>query len=104
MNNDTVSLKKLPASSRIFEYLAAKGKKARKAGTATTEEIALALDLPMKLVYDRLFWLAKRENKLLMIGSGKAAVWRSVPKARKAKVEATAAAVEAEVPTVSQDV
>jgi len=79
---------KSPATStRIFEFLAAKGKKSRKAGTASTEEIAEALDLPIKYCYDRLYWMAKRENRLLMVGSGKAALWRSVPKARKAKAE-----------------
>lgn len=72
------------AGATMISYLAAKGKKSRKAGTATTEELAEVIGKTVKYTYDRLFWLAKREGKLLMVGSGKAAVWRSVPKARKA--------------------
>lgn len=78
-------------SSLAIEFLAAKGRKNRKAGTATTEEIAVAIGYPLKQTYDRLYWLAKREGKLLMAGSGKAAVWRSIPKVRKAKAESTPA-------------
>jgi hypothetical protein len=86
MSNDKTT--KAPATSTlIIEFLAAKGRKSRKAGTATTEEIATAIGKPIKYTYDRLFWLAKRESRLLMSGSGKAAVWRSVPKARKPKAE-----------------
>ncbi len=72
------------AGATMISYLAAKGKKSRKAGTATTEELAEVIGKSVKFTYDRLYWLAKRESKLLMIGSGKAAVWRSVPRARKA--------------------
>jgi len=94
---------KAPATSTlIIEFLAAKGKKARKAGVASTEEIATALNLPIKYTYDRLYWLAKRENRLLMVGSGKAALWRSVPKVRKAKAEATSESVTDLVEAVEQ--
>ncbi len=94
MSNDKTT--KAPATSTlIVEFLAAKGRKNRKAGTATTEEIAEALGLPLKYTYDRLYWLAKRESRLLMSGSGKAAIWRSVPKVRKAKPEAQVEVVEA---------
>lgn len=89
--NDAAATKKPATSTLIVEFLAAKGRKARKAGTATTQEIADALGLPIKYTYDRLYWLARRENRLLMTGSGKTAVWRSVPKARKAKAEETVA-------------
>lgn len=90
MSNDAAT-KTPSASSLMIEFLAAKGRKNRKAGTATTEEIAAAIGKSVKYTYDRLWWLAKKESKLLMIGSGKAAVWRSIPKARKAKAEAEAA-------------
>lgn len=83
--SNTKATKTTATSTLIIEFLAAKGKKSRKAGTATTEEIAAAVGKPLKYTYDRLFWLAKRENRLLMTGSGKTAVWRSVPKLRKAK-------------------
>ena len=72
------------AGATMISYLAAKGKKSRKAGTATTEELAEVIGKSVKFTYDRLYWLAKRESKLLMVGSGKAAVWRSIPRARKA--------------------
>jgi hypothetical protein len=92
MSNDAAT-KTPSASSLMIEFLAAKGRKNRKAGTATTEEIAEAIGKSVKYTYDRLWWLAKKESKLLMVGSGKAAVWRSIPKARKAKAEAEAAPV-----------
>ncbi len=89
MSNEAAT-KSPSASSLMIEFLAAKGRKNRKAGTATTEEIAEAIGKSVKYTYDRLWWLAKKESKLLMVGSGKAAVWRSIPKARKAKAEAEA--------------
>jgi len=87
--SDTKATKTPATSTLIIEFLAAKGRKNRKAGTATTEEIATHVGKSLKYTYDRLYWLAKRENKLLMTGSGKSAVWRSMPKARKAKAEVT---------------
>lgn len=88
MNDTTNAAAKKPATSdRIVEFLRAKGKAKKQAGVATTTEIAEALGLPVKYTYDRLYWLAKRENRLVMTGSGKAATWRSVPKARKAKAD-----------------
>lgn len=87
--SDTNVTKKPVTSNLIVEFLAAKGRKSRKAGVATTEEIAAHIGKSVKYTYDRLWWLAKKENRLLMIGSGKTATWRSVPKARKAKAEGT---------------
>ena len=81
MNDATAT--KSTLSSLILDLLAAK-RKAHKTGTATTEELALAVGYPLKQVYDRAYWLAKREGKLTMIGSGKGAVWRAVPMSRKA--------------------
>jgi ribosomal protein RSM22 (predicted rRNA methylase) len=84
--SDTNATVKTPATSDlIVEFLAAKGRKSRKAGIATTQEIADHIGKSLKYTYDRLWWLAKKESRLLMIGSGKTATWRSVPKARKAK-------------------
>jgi len=94
MSNDAAT-KKPSASSLMIEFLAAKGRKNRKAGTATTEEIAEAIGQSVKYTYDRLWWLAKKESKLLMVGSGKSAVWRSIPKARKSKAEPEAAPASA---------
>lgn len=93
--NDTTTAAKTPATSDlIVDFLNAKGRKARKAGIATTQEIADHIGKSLKYTYDRLWWLAKKDNRLLMIGSGKTAQWRSVPKARKAKAEAAEAAPE----------
>jgi hypothetical protein len=94
--NDANATKKPATSTLIVEFLAAKGRKARKAGVATTEEIAAHIGQSVKYTYDRLWWLAKKEGKLLMIGSGKAATWRSVPKARKAAQSAPEVAEAAE--------
>lgn len=84
--SDTNATAKTPATSDlIVEFLRAKGKAKKQAGIATTQEIADAIGKPLKYTYDRLYWLAKRENRLLMTGSGKNATWRTPVKARKAK-------------------
>lgn len=87
MSNANATVKTSSTSDLIVEFLAAKGRKSRKAGIATTQEIADHIGKPVKYTYDRLWWLAKKDSRLIMIGSGKAAQWRSVPKARKAKAE-----------------
>ncbi len=76
---------KTSAGATILEFLKAKGKKARKAGMATTEEIAAAINKPVKYTYDRLFWLEKREGVLQSTGAGKNRVWRTAKKARPAQ-------------------
>lgn len=81
------------ASDTMIAYLAVKGKKSRKAGTATTEELATVIGKSIKYTYDRLWWLAKKDSKLLMVGTGKSAVWRSMPKVRKVKAAPESAAV-----------
>ncbi len=82
---------KTTAGASILEFLKAKGKKTRQAGTATTEEIAAAIDKPVKYTYDRLFWLEKREGVLQSTGTGKNRVWRTAKKARPAKEKAVQA-------------
>lgn len=85
MSDTNTTAKKPATSDLIVEFLRAKGKAKKQAGIATTQEIAEALGLPLKYTYDRLYWLAKREHRLLMTGSGKTATWRTPIKARKAK-------------------
>lgn len=85
--NNTPAAKTPATSDLIVEFLRAKGKAKKQAGIATTQEIADAIGKPLKYTYDRLYWLAKREHRLVMNGSGKNATWRSVPKARKVKAE-----------------
>lgn len=82
---------KKTAGQTMLDFLRAKGKKARKAGTATTEELAAAAGIPVKQAYDRLWWMASKDGTLVRTGSGKAAVWRTTPRPRKAKSEASEA-------------
>jgi len=81
---------KTTAGQTMLDFLRAKGKKARKAGTATTEELATAAGIPVKQAYDRLWWMEKKDFTLVSTGTGKARVWRTAPKARKAAAEAPA--------------
>lgn len=76
------------AGQTMLEFLRAKGKKARKAGTATTEELAAAAGIPIKQAYDRLWWMERKDGVLVSTGTGKNRVWRTRPKPRKAKAEA----------------
>lgn len=86
---------KLTAGQAMLDFLRAKGKKARKAGTATTEELALHIGKSFKYTYDRLYWMEKKDGTLVSTGSGKARVWRVTPKPRKEKAaEATEAVTE----------
>lgn len=86
--------KKKNAGETMLEFLRAKGKKARKAGTATTEELAAAAGIPVKQAYDRLWWMEKKDGTLVSTGTGKNRVWRTTPKTRKAKAEAPKASAE----------
>lgn len=72
----STTTEKTPAASEQIIAFLAKRKKARKAAAATTEELATLIGRPVKYTYDRLYWLAKREGRLIMKGSGKAATWR----------------------------
>lgn len=76
--------KKKNAGETMLEFLRAKGKKARKAGTATTEELAAAAGIPVKQAYDRLWWMEKKDGTLVSTGTGKNRTWRTTPKPRKA--------------------
>lgn len=87
---------KKTAGETMLDHLRAKGKKARKAGTATTEELATVAGIPVKQAYDRLWWMEKKDGTLVSQGTGKARVWRTTPKPRKAAAEAPEAEVTAE--------
>ncbi len=86
---------KKTAGQIMLDYLRAKGKKARKAGTASTEELAAVAGIPVKQAYDRLWWMEKKDGTLVSTGTGKNRVWRTTPKARKPKAEEAAAEPEA---------
>lgn len=81
MSNDT---SKKTAGATILEHLRAKGKKARKADTATTQELADVLGVSVKYAFDRLWWMERKDGVLVSAGVGKNRVWRTAPKARKA--------------------
>jgi len=82
------------AGKAMLDFLRAKGKKARKAGTATTEELAAAAGIPVKQAYDRLWWMEKKDGTLQSVGTGKNRVWRTAKKER-AKAEAPEAEPQA---------
>lgn len=86
---------KKTAGQIMLDHLKAKGKKARKAGTATTEELAAAAGIPVKQAFDRLWWLEKKSGVLVSTGTGKNRTWRTTPKPRKKGQEG--ASVEASV-------
>ena len=82
MNDDTTGKKNI--GQIMIDHLVAKGRATRQAGRATTEELAAAAGVSLKDAYCRLWWLASKEGRLVKSGRGKAAVWRTAPKARKA--------------------
>lgn len=86
---------KKTAGQTMLDYLRAKGKKARKAGTATTEELAAVIGKSVKYTYDRLYWMEKKDGTLQSTGTGKARVWRVAMKPRKKTEETTQASTEA---------
>jgi hypothetical protein len=92
------------AGQVMLDFLKAKGKKARKAGTATTEELAVAAGISIKHAYDRLWWMEKKDGTLQSIGTGKARVWRTTKKVRQAgtseAVETTEVPETAEAPLI----
>jgi hypothetical protein len=91
-------------SAQALEFLRAKGKKARKAGQATTQEIADAIGVPMKQVYDRLWWMEKKEGLLVSQGTGKNRTWRTTPKPRPAaKPKAAKSPPVVTLPTASEE-
>jgi len=90
---------KQTVGEQIMGYLHAKGRKTRQAGKATTEEIATAIGVPVKQVYDRCYWLATRDGVLTGSGKGKGKVWRTAKKARKAPAKAEKTAPETAEPT-----
>lgn len=98
--SDTKSTK-ATAGQTMLDHLRAKGKKARKAGTATTEELATVAGIPVKQAYDRLWWMEKKDGTLTSTGTGKARVWRSTPKVRKGKAESEAVADATEAVTLT---
>ncbi len=76
---------KKTAGQMILDHLNAKGKKARKAGTASTEELAEAIGQSVKYTFDRCYWMEKKTGVLVSSGAGKTRVWRKTPVVRKPK-------------------
>lgn len=70
--NDT----KRSAGKLMMNHLAQKGKGTKKAGTASTEELAAVAGIPVAQAYSRLYWLETKDGKLESTGKGVARVWR----------------------------
>jgi hypothetical protein len=70
--NDT----KRNAGKLMMTYLIEIGRAKKKAGTATTAELAEAAGIPVEQAYSRLYWLEAREGKLESVGKGANRVWR----------------------------
>ncbi len=86
---------KKTAGQTMLDHLRAKGKKSRKAGTATTEELAAVIGKSVKYTYDRLYWMEKKDGTLQSTGTGKSRVWRVAMKPRKKAEETVQAPTEA---------
>lgn len=72
---------------KMIDHLLAVGRKTRRAGTATTAELAEVAGVPVSQAYSRLYWLAfKQDPAVIAVVSGKGAsrVWRLAPKAKPA--------------------
>ena len=64
------------AGKLMMARLAEIGRAKKKAGTATTAELAEAAGIPVGQAYSRLYWLEVKEGKLESTGKGSARVWR----------------------------
>jgi hypothetical protein len=64
------------AGKLMLAHLATIGRAKKKAGMATTEELAQAAGIPVSQAYSRLYWLAVKEGKLESTGTGAGRVWR----------------------------
>lgn len=85
----------------IVEYLRNLGRGTKKAGVASTLEIAEALGIPVPHAYSRLYWMETKDNKLESVGKGQNRQWRlakvrSVATAKPASVEKAAVVVDDE--------
>lgn len=60
----------------MMDHLREIGRAKKKAGMATTVELALVAGIPVSQAYSRLFWLEAREGKLESTGKGINRVWR----------------------------
>ncbi len=64
----------------MMDHLAKIGRAKKKAGLATTEELAAAAGIPASQAYSRLYWLEVKDGKLESTGKGSARVWRLAKK------------------------
>ena len=74
------------AGKLMMDHLATIGRAKRKAGTATTEELAAAAGIPVGQAYSRLWWMENKDGTIFSIGGkGNTKMWRLVPKRKPAK-------------------
>lgn len=64
------------AGKLMLAHLATIGRAKKKAGAATTEELAQVAGIPVGQAYSRLYWLEVKEGKLESTGKGAGRVWR----------------------------
>jgi hypothetical protein len=64
------------AGKIMMAYLLEIGRPQKKAGTATTAELAEVAGIPVSQAYSRLYWLEAKEHKLESTGKGENRVWR----------------------------
>ncbi len=74
MSNAT--LPKRNSGKIMMDHLREIGRAKKKAGTATTAELAAVAGISIGQAYSRLYWLEVREGKLESTGKGEHRVWR----------------------------
>lgn len=73
------------AGKTMIDHLLTIGRAKKKAGTATTAELAEVAGIPVGQAYSRLYWLEVKDGRLESTGKGANRVWRL---ARRVKASA----------------
>lgn len=66
------------AGKTMINHLQTIGRAKKKAGTATTAELAAVAGIPVGQAYSRLYWLEVKDEVLESTGKGANRVWRLV--------------------------
>lgn len=79
----------------MIDHLLAVGRAKRKAGTATTAELAEVAGIPTSQAYSRLYWLEVKDARLESTGKGANRVWRLAKRVKAVASEVTEKAPKA---------
>lgn len=79
----------------MIDHLLAVGRAKRKAGTATTAELAEVAGIPTSQAYSRLYWLEVKDGRLESTGKGSSRVWRLAKRVKAVASEVTEKAPKA---------